>query len=115
MQGIYKFGLLIVLLLLMSGCDQQTRIPFDKNAWQTNESIRYQMLDHLVESRLLINKKTGEILSILGEPNHRWDSIDKWSYLAGSAPEGLGVSFYSLILKFRDGSVDSILVGKYHD
>lgn len=106
---------LIIVAIIVSGCDQQPRIPFDKNTWQTNESIRYQMLDHLVESRLLQNKRSSEILSILGEPNYRWDSLAKWSYSAGSAPAGLGFGFYYLIVKFKDGTVDSTIINEYID
>src|SRR5688572_6465268 len=112
-----KFKILIVsaVSLLFLSCSNQPRISFDKELWLESDSLRYQMLDNLVESDILIGKKPDEVISLLGVPEYRWDSLGKWQYNAGAAAVGLGVSFYSLVIWFKNGVVDSTVIAERHD
>jgi hypothetical protein len=111
----YRFGLFILFVILVTGCDRNPKIPFDRNKWQASDSICYQMLDDLMESKLILNKRPDEVTSILGKADYRWDSLGRWQYAAGSARIGLGFGFYSLHIKFKDGLADSMIVGERID
>src|SRR5829696_1501724 len=110
-----KYIIVVLTFLLVVSCNSWERISFSQREWQTKPQLRYQMLHDLVESDLILHKTASQVTIILGEPANRWDSLGRWRYDAGAVPEGLGVSFYSLYLTFREGKVDSTLIGKYHD
>ncbi|WP_299116286.1 hypothetical protein [uncultured Winogradskyella sp.] len=60
--------LLVVVVsskLLISIFDER----FDKAKWHNKPLERYQMVHDIIESRLLIGKTKGDIISLLGQPN----------------------------------------------
>lgn len=81
---------------------------FNKEKWFADKSKRYEMRDDLVESELLKNKTKEEILSILGSPDVRADTVNIWNYDLGTSQAGLGWQFNNLIITFDNDRVTKV-------
>lgn len=63
---------------------------FQKEGWilvgeDINKRLsRFEMVDDLIESKILIKKDSLEVKQILGEPNWRDKENNKWTYEAGT-------------------------------
>lgn len=81
---------------------------FDQNIWKESEAEskveKYEMIDNLVESELIINKDSVEVKRILGEPEYKNYKSNYWQYYAGMG-KGFGFVEHLLIIKFRNNKV----------
>ena len=60
---------------------------FDDQLWRNAPSKRHEMVDDLIESRLLIGKSRTEALELLGEPTERMtNGKDALIYNIGNPP-----------------------------
>ena len=63
---------------------------FDKKDWiLLNEDIekrlhRYEMIDDLIDSRVLIDKDSIQVKELLGKPNYKNTNENVWTYEAGT-------------------------------
>ena len=63
---------------------------FDKKDWiLLNEDIekrlhRYEMIDDLIDSRVLIDKDSIQVKELLGKPNYKNTNENVWTYDAGT-------------------------------
>ena len=106
---------LIISCAVFASCNEWERKSFESHKWKQSVPLRYAMLHDLVYSKILIDRSADQVISVLGTPENRWDSLQRWRYQAGWVGEGLGLSIYSLFLKFKDGVVDSTFIIKIHD
>jgi len=90
-------------------------IDFDKEEWLTNKHERFQMAEDLIESKRLINKDTGEVRQLLGNPDWGSDSLSFWVYDMGAGGGGLGFLFHTLHIKFDSNKVVNVEHGKRQD
>ncbi len=85
---------------------------FDENLWKTTSEAegefgKYEMIDDLIESDLLINKDSLEVKKILGMPEYRDKEKNFWQYYAGMS-NGFGFVDHHLIVNFKHGKVSKL-------
>jgi len=102
------FGLIILFIFLMSYTPSKN---FDKTKWLTDKEERYQMVDDIIESKMLIGKDTNQVKQILGEPPWRDETAKKWTYDMGCGGGGLGFLFHNLDLNL---DIKSIVISVEH-
>lgn len=104
---------MILTWFLVATCYPENE--FDKNQWQTSIETRYEMSEHIIESKMLIGKTKGEVRALLGtegpQEHGEWgrmnsDSSDYWRYYLGFKPSMLGpIDPDALDIYFKDGKV----------
>ena len=69
LKRIHKIGLFFLTVLIISwSLLKLFEVPFDKELWRNNPTERYEMVDDLIESQLLISKTKDEVRMLLGDP-----------------------------------------------
>lgn len=59
----------VIIYIIFSFLLKNKQIEFDKNLWANKKEFRYQMIDNLIDSNILIGKNENKIKTILGAPN----------------------------------------------
>ncbi|WP_299101620.1 hypothetical protein [uncultured Winogradskyella sp.] len=88
---------------------------FDREAWVENPALRYEMIDHTIESDTLIGVSKQDIATLLGnaewlswdEANKRHDS-NKWNYGIGIEPGAFNDQQERVEIIFKDDKVIAI-------
>jgi len=83
---LYVFSVSLIIYALTKENHRQ----FERENWilvgedMDKRLSRFEMIDDLIEIKILIKKDTLEIKQILGEPNWRDEEKNKWIYEAGT-------------------------------
>ena len=83
---------------------------FDKKDWiLLNEDIekrlhRYEMIDDLIDSRVLIDKDSIQVKELLGKPNYKNTNENVWTYEAGTGG-GFGFVDHFLEIYYKKNKV----------
>ncbi|WP_299129252.1 hypothetical protein [uncultured Winogradskyella sp.] len=86
---------------------------FDAEAWIKKPALRYEMIDHVIESDTLIGFSKDEITNVLGQ--HEWLSWDdakkdhnpnKWNYGLGIEPGAFNNQKDCIEITFKDNKVE---------
>ena len=86
---------------------------FDKKDWiLLNEDIekrlhRYEMIDDLSDSRVLIDKDSIQVKELLGKPNYKNTNENVWTYEAGTGG-GFGFVDHFLEIYYKKNKVQKI-------
>lgn len=86
---------------------------FEKKDWiLLNEDIekrlhRYEMIDDLINSKVLINKDSIQVKELIGEPNYRNKKEGVWTYEAGTGG-GFGFLDHFLEIYFKKSKVQKL-------
>ena len=86
---------------------------FDKKDWiLLNEDIekrlhRYEMIDDLIDSRVLIDKDSIQVKELLGKPNYKNTNENVWTYEAGTGG-GFGFVDHFLEIYYKKNKVQKI-------
>ena len=86
---------------------------FDKKDWiLLNEDIekrlhRYEMIDDLIHSRVLIDKDSIQVKELLGRPNYKNTNENVWTYEAGTGG-GFGFVDHFLEIYYKKNKVQKI-------
>jgi hypothetical protein len=86
---------------------------FDKKDWiLLNEDIekrlhRYEMIDDLIDSRVLIDKDSIQVKELLGKPNYKNTNENIWTYEAGTGG-GFGFVDHFLEIYYKKNKVQKI-------
>lgn len=88
---------------------------FSRERWCADPSRRYLMRKHIMKSGLLHMKSKQEIQTLLDPPTWRNDSLQRWIYDLGMGSAGFGVSFHSLIVTFKNDTVNKAELGEVFD
>lgn len=86
---------------------------FDKKDWiLLNEDIekrlhRYEMIDDLIDSRVLIDKDSIQVKELLGKPNYKNTNENVWTYEAGTGG-GFGFVYHFLEIYYKKNKVQKI-------
>ena len=84
-------------------------MPFNAQHWQTKPLERYEMVDNLIESQILIGKDRSEVIDILGQPDSKSGSNkDVFVYVIGSAPSIFSSKKEYLVIVFKNQIVDKV-------
>lgn len=88
---------------------------FDAEAWNEKPSLRYEMVNHIKNDSLLINKSKKEVQNVLGKPEwYGWnDSIkanspEQWNYNLGLKPGALNNMQECIEIQFKNNTVTSV-------
>ena len=82
---------------------------FDEVQWKIDPSHRYQMVDDLIESQVLLNKSKSEVITILGNPFSS-SSLEKdiFIYKIGDPPSFFDSRKEHLLIIFVNENVDEV-------
>ncbi|MDO1500478.1 hypothetical protein Q2T40_10095 [Winogradskyella maritima] len=88
---------------------------FDAEAWSEDPALRYEMIDHTVESDTLINLSKQQIEGLLGKAEWlTWDDAkkahdnNKWNYGLGIEPGAFTSEKENVEITFKDNKVASL-------
>jgi hypothetical protein len=100
--GLFFFLALIISTTLIYLFEER----FDKNQWRSDPSRRYQMVDDIIESQLLIGKTKDEVIFLLGEPNSSISAEkDVFLYRLGNPPSFFESKGEQLFIAFENEKV----------
>jgi len=110
-----------VLLLAVSGLFLLKQgVQFNSETWKNKafvyngDDLRAQMIDSLLEQKLLVGKSKSDIVELLGDPDtdSEGKNLDDYYYFLEN--EFMGVDGIFLHLSFKNGVVSIVdIVGKY--
>jgi hypothetical protein len=108
-------SIIYVLAIVSIICLQPIEITkdFDETVWKSNNSVdskmkNYEMIDDLIDKKLLIGKDTLKVKEMLGTPYANVKEINVWSYDAGTST-GFGFVDHYLNVYFKDGKVFEVM------
>lgn len=100
--GLFLFTAFIITTSLIYLFEER----FDKHQWRSEPSRRYQMVDDLIESQLLIEKTKNEVIGLLGEPDESISADkDVFLYRLGNPPTFFELKREQLLIVFEDDKV----------
>ncbi|WP_294287626.1 hypothetical protein [uncultured Chryseobacterium sp.] len=99
---------LVVSILIINMTRERSR-DFDSVVWQSNTKMEkgmnnYEMIDDLIDSKILIDKDSSEVKKNLGSPELKDEKRNVWQYDAGTST-GFGFTDHQLIIKFANNRV----------
>ena len=82
---------------------------FDQTQWVAQPSMRYEMVDKMIESREFLEKSDREIMKLLGQPDKITDGEKKvWVYNVGHPPSFFEEENEQLLVIFSNNIVEKI-------
>lgn len=84
------------------------QIDFERSLWFENGFNKVEMVDDLVESKILINKTPEEIFQQLGKPDRR-DSANSIYYYLGTESVGFGIFAISIQIELENNHSVSVI------
>ncbi|WP_426432257.1 hypothetical protein ACPX19_06645 [Winogradskyella sp. HB-48] len=83
--------------------------PFDAQKWQSEPLQRYEMVDDLIESQILIGKPKHEVFEILGQPDSQSNSSkDAFIYNIGNPPSFFSSQKEYLLIVLENQQVEKV-------
>ena len=110
LKGIGKIGLfflvaIIIAFILINNLEK----PFDSQKWLSMSLQRYEMVDDLIESQILIGKPKNEVFEILGQPDSQSNSSkDAFIYNIGDPPSFFSSQKEYLLIVFNNQKVEKV-------
>lgn len=105
-----------VVVLFITISFRSVSTEFDSQAWKENEQGRVQMVDALINEKLLYAKSKSEVISLLGEPledsPYFENSGREMIYYLGNERSFAGVDSEWLLIWFEDGRVSRYEVAR---
>jgi outer membrane protein assembly factor BamE (lipoprotein component of BamABCDE complex) len=80
---------------------------FNKKNWEDNVYSRYEQVDYILKSKMLIGKSKKEVINLLGKPDENDFDKNEWIYSTsdagsfGSAPSGFKIVFNNEKVKYN--------------
>ncbi|MFC0603168.1 hypothetical protein [Winogradskyella pulchriflava] len=107
-----KIGLFFfVAFILSSSLIWLFEERFDKEQWRSNPSLRYKMVDDVIESQLLIGKPKYEVIELLGQPSSRSSAEkDAFLYRIGRQPGFFETKREQLLIIFEAQTVVKVTI-----
>ncbi|MFZ1357815.1 MAG: hypothetical protein WAS28_04975, partial [Saprospiraceae bacterium] len=87
---------------------------FDRQRWFTDEGLRYEMKEDIVDNKMLEGKSKNQVIELIGRPDNK-DSLNIWNYYLGSSSAGLGWQYNYLKLIFEKEKVKEVKTGSVMD
>lgn len=99
----------MIISILSISCSNE---KFDSTSWKNDKTLREQLSNDLINSKILIGLDYNQVVEILGEPDinqlhyaNNPDSNDYYiEYVIGRCP---GIDFKRVYIKFNDKSVNT--------
>ncbi|WP_422107011.1 outer membrane protein assembly factor BamE domain-containing protein [Winogradskyella sp.] len=103
--GLFFFLAFIISMSLIWTFEER----FDKQRWKNQPDSRYQMIDDLIESQLLMGTTKAQVISLLGEPTSSSQTDkDSFIYNIGDPPSFFNSRKEHLLIIFVDQKVDEV-------
>jgi hypothetical protein len=100
--GLFLFAAFVITTSLIYLFEER----FDKHEWRRDPARRYQMVDDVIESQMLMDKSKNEVIELLGEPNSSVSAEkDVFLYRLGNPPTFFESKREQLLIVFEDGKV----------
>jgi hypothetical protein len=93
-----------LIMLFLFSVSYHPSYEFDKERWAANKEKRYQLSEHIIESKMLIGKTKAEVKQILGDADHS-DDLNNWDYHLGFRPALFSIDIDILDIEFKEGKV----------
>lgn len=97
---------LILVVTFFNYLFHETQYDFNKEKWFANKNVRYEMRDHIVNSKILLNLNENQVIDLIGNPDHK--TTEEWTYDMGMSSAGLGWQFNTLNLTIKNGKVAEV-------
>lgn len=86
---------------------------FNKEQWRGRPTLRYKIVDDLIESQILIDKSKDQVIMLLGEPNiSSSTSQDIFLYKIGKQPSFFENERELLLIMFKNKKVIKVALTK---
>lgn len=110
LKGIGKIGLFfLVATVLAFALINFLEEPFDEQKWRDEPLERYEMVDDIIESQILIGKPKKEVFKILGQPDSLFsEKKDAIIYAIGDPPSFFASQKEYLLVVFKNQKVDKV-------
>lgn len=76
---------------------------FNKITWQKFPEKRFQMMEDILESEMLLNKTETQVEELLGKPTS--DTLDIWEYYLGTTQAVFQWKYNGIQIKFKNNRV----------
>ena len=84
---------------------------FDSDNWQNQPTMRYKMVDDIVEQKLLLGKTKDEVIVLLGEPNSKTsEGKAVFLYNLGRPPSFFKTKREQLLIVFANQKVEKVAI-----
>jgi len=110
LSRLIKIGLVLIAATILSAIllwlfEKQ----FDADNWQAKPTHRYEMVDDLIESQILIGKSKASVVELLGLPSSRisYDK-DAFIYEIGDQPGFIKTKSEHLLIVFIEDKVKDV-------
>lgn len=105
--GFFFFGAFIIGTSLIWLFEER----FDSDNWHNQPTMRYKMVDDIVEQKLLLGKTKEQIIVLLGEPNSSTSKgKDIFLYNLGRPPSFFKTKREQLLVVFTDQKVVKVAI-----
>lgn len=105
-------GLIALLHRKVSHIPKRT---FKREEWLTEKTLRFQMIDDIINSKMLLGSDSNNVKKLLGEPSNRSNSNHLWIYDAGQGGGGMGFLFHYLNITYEEGKVIKVVKAQVKD
>ena len=105
---------IIILFIYLSWFLYEPERDFDRQRWFTDEGLRYEMKEDIVDNKMLEGKSKNQVIELIGRPDNK-DSLNIWNYYLGSSSAGLGWQYNYLKLIFEKEKVKEVKTGSVMD
>lgn len=84
---------------------------FDRNKWFNDKDERYEYVEDIIKSKMLIGKTSAEVEKILGI-DHFNEQYGGWFYELGTTPSAIDPD--SMEILFKDGRVTNVIRHRHY-
>lgn len=103
--GLFFLVAIIIAFILINNLEK----PFDAQKWLAEPLQRYEMVDDIIESQILIGKPKNEVFEILGQPDSQSNSSkDAFIYNIGNPPSFFSSQKEYLLIVFENQQVAEV-------
>ncbi|WP_040247093.1 hypothetical protein [Psychroserpens mesophilus] len=100
--GLFLFAAFVITTSLIYLFEER----FDERKWRSDPARRYQMVDDVIESQMLMDKSQAEVIQLLGEPNSSASAEKEvFLYRLGNPPTFFESKREQLLIVFENGKV----------
>ena len=100
--GLFLFAAFVITTSLIYLFEER----FDKHKWRSEPTRRYQMVDDMIESQLLMDKSKTEVIQLLGKPSSSASAEKEvFLYRLGNPPTFFESKREQLLIVFENGKV----------
>lgn len=102
---------IIAVVILVFSWNYSPNHNFNKTEWRDHKDERYEYVDDIISSKMLIGKSKEDVTQLLGDSENEQNS-DDWFYDLGFTPGSIDPD--SMEIKFKNGKVNEVTRHEHH-